>query len=270
MLVRVHDFIFPDDFVVLEMEEDKGVQLILGRPFLRTGGALIDVSAGQLTLRIGKDSIVFNMKKALTHSSDEQTCFWVEDYTSMYEEYLKVSTEEEDEPETEQKEEAESVDAFEELKEQVVLGHEEPVPELKPLPDHLRYKFLDSTERYPVIVAAILTDIQVDQLLRILTKYKQALGWSISDIKGISPTVCTHKILLEDGHKPSVERQRRLNPKMKEVVGKEVLKWRKAGIIYAISDSEWVAPVHVVPKKGGMTVITNEKNELLPTRTVTG
>ena len=79
-----------------------------------------------------------------------------------------------------------------------------------------------------------------------------------------------HKILLEENAKPSVEHQRRLNPVMKEVVRKEVLKWLNAGFIYAISDSPWVSTVHVLPKKDGFTVIRNEKNELIQTRTVTG
>ena len=79
-----------------------------------------------------------------------------------------------------------------------------------------------------------------------------------------------HKILLEENAKTSIEHQRRLNPVMKEVVRKEVLKWLNADFIYAISDNPWVSPVHVVPKKGGFTMIRNEKNELIPTRTVTG
>ena len=79
-----------------------------------------------------------------------------------------------------------------------------------------------------------------------------------------------HKILLEENAKTSIEHQRRLNPNMKEVVIKEVLKWLNAGFIYVISDSPCVSPVHVVPKKGGFTVIENEKNELIPTRIVTG
>ncbi|KAL4360478.1 hypothetical protein GQ457_04G016190 [Hibiscus cannabinus] len=79
-----------------------------------------------------------------------------------------------------------------------------------------------------------------------------------------------HKILLEDNHKPTVDAQRRLNQAMKDVVRKEILKWLDAGIIYPISDSEWVSPVQCVPKKGEITVISNEKNELIPTRTVTG
>ena len=76
--------------------------------------------------------------------------------------------------------------------------------------------------------------------------------------------------MLEETSKLSVEHQRRLNPVMKEVVRKEVLKLLNAGFIYAISYSPWVSPVHVVPNKGGFTVIHNEKNELIPTRTVTG
>ena len=79
-----------------------------------------------------------------------------------------------------------------------------------------------------------------------------------------------HKILLEDNAKTSIEHQTRLNLVMKEVVRKEVLKWINVGFIYAISDNPRVSPVHVVPKKGRFTVIRSEKNELIPTRTVTG
>ena len=74
-----------------------------------------------------------------------------------------------------------------------------------------------------------------------------------------------HKILIEENAKTLIEHKRRMNPVMKEVVKKEVLRWLNLGFIYAISDSPWVSSVHVVPKKGGMTVIRNEKNELIPT-----
>ncbi|MGI4673452.1 hypothetical protein ACR2XN_28715 [Klebsiella pneumoniae] len=106
--------------------------------------------------------------------------------------------------------------------------------------------------------------------MEILKKYKKAIGWTIADIRGISPSICMHKILLEEGAKESIEGQRRLNPIMKEVVKKEIIKWLDAGIIYPISDSSWVSHVQCVPKKGGLTVIKNEDNELIPTRTVTG
>ena len=111
-----------------------------------------------------------------------------------------------------------------------------------------------------------MTEAEEQKLLAILRKYKEAIAWSIEYPKGISPSICMHKILLEDNAKTSIEHQRRLNPVMKEVVRKEVLKWLNAGFIYAISDSSWVSPVHVVPKKGGFTLIINEKNELIPKR----
>ncbi|KAL4368419.1 hypothetical protein GQ457_05G022940 [Hibiscus cannabinus] len=92
----------------------------------------------------------------------------------------------------------------------------------------------------------------------------------MEDLKGISPTICMHKIMLEECHSNSVEPQRRLNPTMKKVVMKEIIKWLDAGVIYPISDSSWVSHVQCVPKKRGITVVTNDENELLPTRTVTG
>ena len=140
---------------------------------------------------------------------------------------------------------------------------------MKELPSHLKYEFLEPEKRKPVIISAVLTEAEEQKLLVILRKYKEAIAWSIEDLKGISPSICMHKILLENNAKTSIEHQRRLNPVMKEVVRKEVLKWLNAGFIYAISDSSWVSPVHVVPKKGGFTMIRNEKNELIPTRTVT-
>ena len=141
---------------------------------------------------------------------------------------------------------------------------------LKELPSHLKYAFLEPEGAKLVIISAALNENEEQQLLRILRNYKEAIAWSIEDLKGINPSICMHKILLNADAKTSVEHQRRLKPVMKEVVRKEVLKWLNAGFIYAISDSPWVSPVHVVPKKGGFIVIRNEKNELILTRTVTG
>ena len=98
----------------------------------------------------------------------------------------------------------------------------------------------------------------------------RAMGWQIFDIKGISPSIVMHRLHMEDGHKPIAERQRRLNPNMKEVVKKEIVKLLDAGIIYPISDSEWVSPVQCVPKKSGMTVVENEEGELISKRVVDG
>ena len=141
---------------------------------------------------------------------------------------------------------------------------------MKELPSHLKYAFLEPEKGKPVIISPALTEIEEQKLLQILRKYKEAIAWSIEDLKGISPSICMHKILLNDDAKTSIENQRRMNPVMKDVVRKEMLKWLNAGFIYVISYSSWVSPVHVVPKKGGFTVIRNEKNELNPIRTVTG
>ena len=92
-----------------------------------------------------------------------------------------------------------------------------------------------------------------------MKNYQESIAWSIDELKGISLSICMHKILLEENEKSSVKHQRRLNLVMKEVVRKKVLKWLNAGFIYAISDSPRVSPIHVVPKKGGFTVIRNEK-----------
>ena len=144
-----------------------------------------------------------------------------------------------------------------------------PKMEQKPLPSHLKYAYVGVESTLPVIISASLSALEEEKLLRVLREHKHALGWSLADLKGIRPSMCMHRILLEDGHKPSVEAQRRLNPTMKEVVRKEVLKWLDTGVIYPISDSAWVSPVQVVPKKGGTTVIRTENNILLPSRTVT-
>ena len=141
---------------------------------------------------------------------------------------------------------------------------------LKELPEHLKYVFLQPEKGKPVIIVDRLTKLEEYKLVETLRKYKESIAWSIEDLKGISPSICMHKILMEENSKASIEHQGRLNPVMKEVVRKEVLKWLNAGFIYAISNSPWVSPVHVVPKKGGFIVIRNEKNELIPTRTVTG
>ena len=140
---------------------------------------------------------------------------------------------------------------------------------LKELPSHLKYAFLEPEKGKPIIISDALTEIEEQKLLQILRKYKEAIAWSIEDLKGISPSICMHKILLNDYAKTSIEHQRRLNPVMKEVVRKEVLKWLNTGFIYAISDSSSVSPVHVVLKKGGFNVIRDKENELIPTRTVT-
>jgi hypothetical protein len=123
-----------------------------------------------------------------------------------------------------------------------------PTKECKPLPDSLKYKFLGPTDSLHVIIASDLIDAQEEELLDVLREHKKAIDWTIDDIKGISPSLVMHKIHLEENSKPLREPQRRLNPAMWEVMRTEVIKLLDAGIIYPISNSKWVSPIHVVPK----------------------
>ena len=143
-----------------------------------------------------------------------------------------------------------------------------PKIELQQLPAGLKYAFLYKNS-YPIIVNANLTNGELALLLNKLHKYRKALEYSLLDIPGISPDLCMHRIHLEDGSKSLMEHQRRPNPNLKEVVKKEIIKLLDAGVIYPISDSNWV-PAHAVPKKGGITVMKNDNDERIPTRTVTG
>ncbi|GJQ94562.1 reverse transcriptase domain-containing protein [Tanacetum coccineum] len=147
---------------------------------------------------------------------------------------------------------------------------EPPEVELKDLPPHLEYAFLEGDNKLPVIIAKDLSVEEKAALIKVLKSHKRAIAWKLSDIKGINPEFCTHKILMEEDYKPAVQHQRRVNPKIHDVIKKEVEKLLDAGLIYPISDSPWVSPVHCVPKKGGFTVVENDENELIPTRLVTG
>nr|GEV53011.1 reverse transcriptase domain-containing protein [Tanacetum cinerariifolium] len=145
---------------------------------------------------------------------------------------------------------------------------EPPELELKELPSHLEYVFLEGTDKLPIIISKELKDEEKSTLLKVLKSHKLAIAWKISDTKGIDSRFYTQKILTEDDFKPTVQHKRRVNLKIHEVIKKEVIKLLNARLIYPISDSPWVSPVHCVPKKGGMTVVENEDNELIPTRHV--
>ncbi|GJZ53720.1 hypothetical protein Tco_0608605 [Tanacetum coccineum] len=147
---------------------------------------------------------------------------------------------------------------------------EPPEVELKDLPPHLEYAFLVDNNKLPVIIAKDLSDDEKTARINVLKSRKQAIAWKLSNIKGINSEFCSHKILIEDDYEPAVQHQRRVNPKIHDVIKKEIEKLLDARLIYPISDSPWVSPVHCVPKKGGMTVVTNDENKLVPTRLVTG
>ncbi|GJZ77906.1 reverse transcriptase domain-containing protein [Tanacetum coccineum] len=219
LLVKISKFIFPVDFVVLEIDEDKLVLIILGRPFLSTARAIIEVHEGKLSLR----------------TEPVEPLEW-----KAPENRLKPSS------------------------------MEPPKLKFKELPKHLECAFLQENNQLPVVISSALSTVEKTRLLEVLRNHKGAIAWSIVDIKGIGSSFCTHKILMEDEFKPSVQPQRRVNLNIKEVVKKEVIKLIDAGLIYPISDSPWVSPIQVVPKKGGMTVVKNEKDELILQWTVTG
>ena len=296
MLVNVGKFIFPADFIILDMEEDSQVPLLLGRPFLETGAALIDMQKGILTLRVGEETADFNLIRSLrnldiergdiksvedvyVNNSDfyydcndqlsinekEMNFQYLEGFDSDFQHINLHSTEKVmslEQNGIQQRDKNEEKEIRQETSEEGLV--------LKEFPSHLKYAYLELPKNKLVIISARLSDFKEQRLLEILRKHKESIAWSIEDLKGISPSICMHKILLEESARPTVEHQRILNPVTKEVVKKEVLKWLNDGFIYAISDSPWVSPVHVVPKKGGFTVIHNDRNDLIPTRTVTG
>ncbi|GJR11610.1 hypothetical protein Tco_0794262 [Tanacetum coccineum] len=116
---------------------------------------------------------------------------------------------------------------------------EPPEVELKDLPPHLEYAFLEGDNKLPVIIAKDLSVGEKAALIKVLQSHKRAIAWKLSDIKGINPEFCTHKILMEEDYTPAVQHQRRVNPKIHDVIKKEVEKLLNAGLIYPISDSPW-------------------------------
>ncbi|GKB71820.1 reverse transcriptase domain-containing protein [Tanacetum coccineum] len=301
VFLKVGKFYFPADFVVVDCDVYPQVPLILERPFLRTARALIDVhdvsceEYAQVVLGFldsltsgnptpsdpiiasfspsftpfeGGDFILKEIKACLSNDSIppgiDDADFDPEGDIRLLENLLN------DDPSLNlpplKNDDLKQVDVTM-MKPSI---EEPPKLELKDLPSHLEYAFLEGTDKLPVIISKELKDEEKAALLKVLKSHKRAIAWKISDIKGIDPSFCTHKILMEDDFKPAVQHQRRVNPKIHEVIKKEVIKLLDAGLIYPIFDSPWVSPVHCVPKKGGMTVVENKDNELIPTRLVTG
>ena len=244
VLVKVDKFIFPANFTVLYIEEDKKIPIILGRPFLTTGKAMIDVQKGALKLRVQDDEVKFSVFNVVRHPAESDTCFMIEVVEAIVPSQsgltdpLKASLVHNAKEELSEgaEEYVKWMDSFqpkrkkyyellgENTQTSVPLVERPPQLEQNPLPSHLRYAYLGESSTLPVIISASLTAVEEEKLLRVLRDHNSAIGWSLADLKGIRPSMCMHRILLEDGHKPSIESQRRLNPIMKEVVRKEVLK----------------------------------------------
>ncbi|CAL8988499.1 unnamed protein product, partial [Prunus brigantina] len=298
ILVQVDKLILPADFVVLDMEEapihDRELPILLGRPFMATAKTIIDVQNGLLTMTVLGETVQFKVFESLSHPSSSFDCCSIDVLDSIvFSKFLLAQSNDplqyvlsQSQNDFDEEVLIEIVAALEALKPYPStfspliepLGPsthlipsvvKPPELELKPLPSHLKYAYLAEFETLPVIIASDLTSLEEDKLIRVLKEFKSTIGWSIADIKGISPTMCMHRILLEEGAKPTREPQRRLNPNMKEVVRAEVLKLLDVGVIYPISDSKWVSAIHVVPKRRGVTVVKNEHKELVETRPAT-
>nr|GEZ59990.1 retrovirus-related Pol polyprotein from transposon 17.6 [Tanacetum cinerariifolium] len=351
--VKVGVFHFPADFVVVDFEPDPRVPLILGRCFLKTDRALIDVHKGELTLRIGNEAISYNLDQTSRYSANYNQIM-----TNKIDKELKVceaktvKSSVDEPPKVELKDlpphleyaflegdnklpdvisnelgdEDKSAlikvlkshkraitwklsdiqaqhDAFLGLEDDPNLpefnpfyydpegdillleailnseplpplpNHEQYMPsfkkelkvyeaktvkssvdeppevELKDLPPHLEYAFLEGDNKLPIIIAKELGDEEKSALVMVLKSHKRAIAWKLSDIQGINPEFYTHKILMEEDYKPAVQHQRRVNPKIYDVIKKEVEKLLDAGLIYPISDSPWVSPLNEATRK---------------------
>ncbi|XP_049352076.1 uncharacterized protein LOC125816504 [Solanum verrucosum] len=208
VLVKVDTFIFPTDFVILDCEVDFEVSIILGRPFLTTGRAMVDVERGELKFGLNKEKVKFNICKSMKQPRDMNVVS-----------AIAVFDEEEIGETIEERMAVETLVAVLMNFEVFRFDYVETVNALR-LPSHLRYVFLGTNNTLPVILAADLNDEQVQALIKVLIRYKRAIGWTIADIIGI----------------PLVTGSVQCN---------------------------------VCPKWGGMTVVANAKNELVPQRPVT-
>ncbi|CAM8972423.1 unnamed protein product [Rhodiola kirilowii] len=214
--VRVGNFYIPEDFVVLEMEENNEIPILLGRPFLYTAGAIFYTTKGSITMRVGDEEVEFNLEKAQKGPSSTMSCNYL-DLVNTYEMY-DVPNLLMDEIDDLDYEHPKRVDCWAILNDedeegtQRNKGKESCSVELKALPTSLRYEFLGPNSTLPIIVNASLNDDETLRLLDVIREHKDAIGYSIDDLKGISPNLCMHKINLEDDSLPSREHARRLNP----------------------------------------------------------
>nr|GEX47729.1 reverse transcriptase domain-containing protein [Tanacetum cinerariifolium] len=304
--VKVEKFHFLADFVVVDFDVDPRVPLILGRSFLKTGRGLIDmfeeyshevldffdvIASGNPTPYY--DPIISTTSPTLTPFRNSD--FLLEEvdvYLALEED---PTSPEVDQSYLDSKGDILLLEAFlnddpllpppnqgnylPEVRKELKIYEaksdkssidEPPEVELKDLPPHLKYAFLEGDDKLPVIIAKDLSMEEKTALMTVLKSHKRAIAWKLSYIKDIDPEFCTHKILMKDDFEPAVQHQRRVNPKIHDVIKQEVLKLLDARLIYPISNSPWVSPVHCVPKKGGFTVVENEENELILIRLVTG
>jgi len=229
VLVKVDKFMFPVDFVVMDIEEDTEVPLILGRPFMKTAKVIIDVDDGKLKVRVQDDEVNFNVFEAMQHPKDKQQCFRMdvidEFFLSSRKQLAKASPLEkaligacDDLEEDEEKEVDEYLTHLNSAKEiesndiqleklQQENRTESQKLELKVLPPHLKYVFLADGGNKPVVISSTLTASEEEKLISVLKANEGAIGWTLSDLKGISPSYCMHKIHMEQDYKPGAQPQ---------------------------------------------------------------
>ncbi|GJT75962.1 reverse transcriptase domain-containing protein [Tanacetum coccineum] len=281
VIVKVGKFHFSADFVVVDHVVDPRVPLILWRPFLRTARALIDVYGEEFTLRVDDEAITFKVgQTSICSYNDVVSINRIDVIDVACEEYAQEvlgfsdsSTSGNPTPSLDPilSTSSPSLTPFEEgdfiLEEiEACLTNDSIPPGIddadfdpggdllllekllnddpsSPLPP----KELHGTDKLPVIIAKNLKEDEKVRLLKVLKSHKRAIAWKISDIKGIDPQFYTHKILMKDDSKPEIQHQRRVNPKIHEVIKKEVIKLLDAGLIYPISDSPWTHKTKIRP-----------------------
>nr|CAN75109.1 hypothetical protein VITISV_010027 [Vitis vinifera] len=263
VLVQVDNFYYPVDFIVLDtdptVKEANLVPIILGRPFLATSNAIINCRNGLMQLTFGNMTLDLNIfymsKKQITPEEEEgpeELCIidtLVEEHCNQnMQDKLNESLVNFEEGLSESPTVLATLQSWRKIEEILPLFNKEekaaaekkpPNLNLKPLPVELKYTYLEENNQCPVVISSSLTSDQ-------------------------------ENCLIEEEAKPIRQLQRRLNPHLQEVVRAEVLKLLQAGIIYPISDSPWVSPTQVVPKKSGITVVQNEKGEEVTTRLTAG
>nr|GEV67967.1 reverse transcriptase domain-containing protein [Tanacetum cinerariifolium] len=250
-----------------------GVAKMSSRSFLKTERALIDVYIGELTLRIGKEAVTFNLDQTLRYSayydammvnridlidvaceeySQEVLGFFVSGNPTPSTEPIVSNSSPTLIPFGDSDFLFEETDAFLAINDEPIsLEIDEAYYDLEGdilfleeflMMIHHHHLSLRKSLKY-------LKDEEKTTLIKVLKSHKQALAWKLSDIKGITPEFYTHKILMKDDFKPTVRHQRRVNPKIHEVIKKEVLKLLDARLIYPISDSPWEKS-HFMVKEG--------------------
>ncbi|GJS13929.1 reverse transcriptase domain-containing protein [Tanacetum coccineum] len=287
VLIKIDKFILPINFVILDMREDSKIPINLGRLFLATTRAMINVFNKKITLRVGNEEVIFDVDQSIKRPpAEDGECYGID--------YLDTTIH----SKTQELLEDDQLDSFlvnnlEKSIDQSDLescgmaddGSESKIPirrieQVNTLysesqetkgPDKTQYDHLYSASANEINEKKTRTKRPSFPLrIRVLEKCKGEIACKMSYIKEISLSFYTQKILMEESFKPVIQPQRRLNPKVQDVVKNEIVRLLDSGLIYPISDSQWVSPIHVVQKKGGMTVVLNDKNELIPSRTVTG